>query len=70
MTGRSHPKCWQSDHYQHTCQVPSGRLCVEGCGRAAGTPWGPLWCPECDVARLDNISAGLEEARTYLGEQT
>ncbi len=30
----------------------------------------PLWCPECDAARLDNVSAGLEEARAYLGEQT
>ena len=57
---RSHPRCWTGTRYEHACHQPSGRMCVEGCGRPAGTPWGPYWCPECDVARLDRISASLE----------
>ena len=57
---RSHPRCWTGTRYEHTCHQPSGRTCVEGCGRPAGTPWGPYWGPECDVVRLDRISASLE----------
>ncbi len=59
MTGRSHPKCWTGDHYEHICQVPSGHPCVD-CGAPAGTKWGPMWCPPCDVIRLDRVSASLE----------
>ena len=55
---RSHPECWQGDHYEHSCHEPSGRSCVE-CGAPAGTPWGPYFCPECDVIRLDRIDANL-----------
>ena len=55
---RSHPECWQGDHYEHSCHEPSGRSCVE-CGAPAGTPWGPYFCPECDVTRLDRIDANL-----------
>lgn len=59
--GRSHPRCWAGDRYEHHCHQPSGRTCVErGCDQAAGTPWTPLWCPEHDVERLDRISAGLK----------
>ena len=56
---RSHPNCWTGDHYQHACHQPSGRPCVD-CGAPAGTPWGPYWCPDCDVKRLDRITAQLE----------
>ena len=60
MTDRSHPHCWLGDHYEHVdCVAPSGRRCVE-CGDPAGTKWGPYWCPPCDVARLDRISAQLD----------
>ena len=58
---RSHPECWQGDHYEHSCHEPSGRSCVE-CGAPAGTPWGPYFCPECDVIRLDRIEANLRAA--------
>ncbi len=66
---RSHPRCWVGDHYEHTCHQPSGRPCAEGCGRQAGTPWSDLWCPECDVVRLDRVSEGLSAARAYLTER-
>lgn len=39
---------------------PSGRECIEpGCGNTAGTLWGPLWCPDCDQARLDRVAEDL-----------
>lgn len=56
---RSHRKCWTGTEYRHVCQKPSGRACVD-CGQPAGTDWGPMWCPDCDVKRLDNVSAGME----------
>lgn len=56
---RSHPKCWTGTEYNHTCHDYSGRRCID-CGEPAGTPWGPLWCPDCDVIRLDRISASME----------
>lgn len=60
MSDRSHPQCWRSDHYEHTCQRPSGRACID-CGAPAGTRWGPYWCPDCDVVRLDRISDQFEQ---------
>lgn len=60
MTVRSHPRCWQGDHYEHTtCIELSGRACID-CGKPAGTKWGFSWCPDCDVIRLDRISKSLE----------
>lgn len=57
---KSHPKCWGPDG--HVCQQPSGRACID-CGKPAGTFWGPYWCPDCDVKRLDGISAYLSVTR-------
>lgn len=54
----AHPTC--TPEVGHQCAQPSGRGCVEpGCGRAAGTWWGPNWCPDHDAERIDNVSAGL-----------
>lgn len=53
----AHPKCTDG----HVCQEPSGRTCIEaGCDEAAGTLWGPLWCPDHDRERLDRISAQFD----------
>ncbi len=58
MSG-SHELCRQEGH--HICQELSGRVCDEpGCEQAAGTWWGPYWCPEHDQERLDRISAQLK----------
>ena len=60
-TDGPHPRCWRGDHYEHTeCVKPSGRACVD-CGEPAGTLWGPMWCPDCDVKRLARISASFAE---------
>lgn len=55
---QSHPKCHGPEG--HVCQKPSGRECFE-CGKPAGTWWGPYFCPDCDMARLDRISASLDK---------
>jgi hypothetical protein len=65
---RSHPRCWTGEAYVHTCHEPSGRTCLD-CDRPAGTPWGPYWCPDCDVKRLDRCTAGLMEIQAALDEQ-
>lgn len=55
----AHPKC--QGPAGHICQQPSGRVCIEaGCARAAGTWWGPMWCPQHDEERLNRVSASLE----------
>lgn len=52
----AHPKCGSG----HVCQQPSGRVCIEdGCDAAAGTLWGPFWCPDHDRDRLDGIGASM-----------
>jgi hypothetical protein len=37
----------------------TGKLCVEGCGRPAGTHWSHLWCQPCNAARMDRIGKAL-----------
>jgi hypothetical protein len=60
----SHASCTNG----HTCQVPSGRTCIEdGCNEPAGTKWGPLWCPDHDKERLDRITASLESILADMG---
>lgn len=54
-----HPICWTGSDFEHRCQRPSGRRCID-CGEAAGTLWGPIWCPDCDVIRLGNVSRQME----------
>lgn len=39
---------------------PSGLACV-GCGKPAGTPWSPFWCPDCDDKRIARIDEHLKE---------
>lgn len=45
---------------------PSGKACVE-CGKPAGTPWGPYFCPDCDDVRLARIDKGMREIGERLG---
>lgn len=60
MMGNSHPQCREAG--EHVCQQPSGRTCIEdGCEQAAGTFWGPLWCPDHDQERIDRIDSQMRE---------
>ena len=64
---RAHAKCWRDDHYEHVCQQPSGHLCGEQpCDLKAGTDWGPFFCPDHDVQRLERVSAGLADIAATL----
>lgn len=39
----------------------TGKPCREPeCDRPAGTAWSKFWCFECNVARIDRITAQLE----------
>ena len=67
-SNRSHAKCWAGTGYRHVCHEPSGRSCIE-CGAPAGTWWGPYYCPECDVTRLDRCSAGMDRMLDELAVQ-
>ena len=40
----------------------TGELCVEDCGRPAGTAWSPHWCFECNVERMRRIGHNLRES--------
>ena len=33
------------------------------CTNKAGTPWGPLWCHDCDKVRLTTISQQMTEIK-------
>jgi len=39
----------------------SGKLCIEGCGKPAGTAWSPLWCVECNILRMKRITESLNK---------
>ena len=40
----------------------TGKKCIEGCGRPAGTAWSPFWCFECNVERIKRIDTQLKAA--------
>jgi len=44
---------WNGDAYR------TGKPCVEGCGRPAGTAWSPYWCVDCNIERMRRISRNL-----------
>lgn len=54
------------DHAGNSAAHHTGKLCIEGCGRPAGTAWSHLWCFECNVRRMDRIGANL---RALVGKE-
>lgn len=48
------------NHPGNSARCHTGKLCIEGCGRPAGTAWSPYWCFECNVRRIDRINTSLE----------
>lgn len=40
----------------------TGKLCIEGCGRPAGTAWSKHWCFKCNVERMKRIGVFLAKA--------
>lgn len=37
----------------------TGKSCIEGCGRPAGTAWSPFWCQKCNAERIERINVAL-----------
>lgn len=48
------------DHPGNSPEHHTGKPCIEGCGRPAGTHWSPHWCFQCNVERMDRINRNLE----------
>jgi hypothetical protein len=45
----------------NSARYHTGKLCIEGCGRPAGTQWSPYWCFECNVKRIKRITRELRD---------
>lgn len=49
-------------HEGNSAKYHTGKPCVvKGCEKPAGTWWGPSWCFEHNVERLDRISVSLDD---------
>lgn len=46
----------------------TGKLCIEGCGRLAGTAWSPYFCFECNVKRIRRINEELDQILQQLNK--
>ena len=44
------------DHGFNGPEFYTGKMCVEGCGRSAGTVWSPHWCQPCNAKRMRRIT--------------
>jgi hypothetical protein len=50
-------------HEGNSAKYHTGEICIEkGCTAPAGTKWSHLWCFEHNVARMNRITAGLNDA--------
>ncbi len=45
----------------------TGKECIEGCGRPAGTAWAPAWCFECNVKRMKKIDRQFNKIVDRIG---
>lgn len=48
------------NHKGNSPRHHTGKLCIEGCGRPAGTAWSPHWCQICNSERIKRINSQLE----------
>jgi hypothetical protein len=58
------------NHEGNSPKYHTGKLCIEGCGRPAGTAWSPYWCFECNVARIRRINGQLEQITSAFTHET
>lgn len=63
MVGYDDPK-----HEGNSPKYHTGKLCIEGCGRPAGTAWSPYWCFECNVKRINRINGQMESIKASFTE--
>lgn len=50
------------NHEGNSSKYHTGKKCINGCGRPAGTAWSPYWCFECNVERMRRIGNQLRDA--------
>jgi len=55
------PKYEDPDDTLNGPRYQTGKLCIERCGRPAGTAWSPYWCWRCNADRIGRISRSLNE---------
>ena len=44
----------------------TGKLCLNKCGRPAGTLWGPLLCRPCNVVRMKRVDDSMQRIEENL----
>lgn len=44
----------------------TGKLCLNNCGRPAGTRWSPLLCQPCNVRRMNRIDDSMQRIGEHL----
>ena len=49
------------NHEGNSEKYHTGKYCIEdGCFRRAGTAWGPYWCVEHNIKRIEQVHKDLE----------
>jgi len=48
------------NHPNNSVKHHTGKLCIKGCGRPAGTFWNSQLCQVCNAIRVSRITAQLE----------
>lgn len=43
------------NHEGNSAKYHTGKLCITGCGRPAGTRWSKYWCHVCNVERMHRL---------------
>lgn len=51
------------NHERNSSKHHTGQLCIEGCGKKAGTAWSPHWCQECNAKRIRKINSQFAALR-------
>lgn len=54
-----------ANHEGNSSKYHTGKLCIEGCGRPAGTAWSLLWCFECNVERINRINEQFKQINQF-----
>jgi hypothetical protein len=62
--------CYDREHPGNSASHHTGKPCIEpDCGKPAGTAWSPLWCFDCNCARMRRIDASMRAIADRLKPQ-
>jgi len=55
------------NHRGNSPEYHTGKECFEeGCTNPAGTAWSPYWCVDCNIKRIERVSAQLKKIQKDL----